>query len=87
MLGLLFAGHTAKNWHVLALLNLNGLCDVSVIIIMPFKKSFIEVELIYNVVPVSGVQHVYIYIHKFFFRFFSLIGYYNILNRVPCAIE
>ena len=28
----------------------------------------------------------YIYFF-FFFRLFDLIGYYNILNRVPCAIQ
>ena len=28
----------------------------------------------------------YIYIYPFFFRFFSHIGYYRILSRVPCAI-
>ena len=31
----------------------------------------------------SKVIQVYIYI--FFFRFFSIIGYYKILNIVPCA--
>ena len=29
----------------------------------------------------------YIYIYIFFFRFFSIIGYYKILNIVPCAIQ
>ena len=40
----------------------------------------------------SGVQqsdliiHVCIsYIHTVFFRFFSIIDYYEMLNRVPCA--
>ena len=28
-----------------------------------------------------------IYIYIFFFRFFSLIGYYKILSIVPCAIQ
>ena len=48
-----------------------------------------EVELIYNVTLVSGVQHsdsvIHIYIYTFFFRFFSLIGYYKIFSIVPCA--
>ena len=26
-------------------------------------------------------------IYKFFFIFFSLIGYYKILTRAPCAIQ
>ena len=59
--------------------------------------------MIYNVVSyrytVSGIQlsvcvyiythiyvHVYMYI-PFFFRHFSYIGYYTILNRVPCPIQ
>ena len=62
----------------------------------------IEVELIYNVLLVSGVQHrnsvykkntwvnkenINIYIYKFFFRFLSLIGYDKILSIMPCAIQ
>ena len=35
--------------------------------------------------------YIYIYTHThiyiFFFRFFSIIGYYKILNIVPCAIQ
>ena len=59
-----------------------------------FFYFFIEVQLIYNVVLVSGVQqsdpvlymyaYVYIYI---FFRFFSIVGYYKILKIVLCTIE
>ena len=40
-----------------------------------------------NVVLVSGVSTViqlYIYIYLFFFKFFSHLGYYRILGRVPC---
>ena len=51
------------------------------------KKILIEVQLIYNVALVSGVQQndsvIYIHIciiYIFFFRFFSIIGYYKILN-------
>ena len=29
----------------------------------------------------------YIHIYPFFFRFFSHIGHYRILRRVPCAIQ
>ena len=46
---------------------------------------FFEVYLIYNVVLVSGIQPSDSVI--FFFRFFSIIGYYKILNIVPCAIQ
>ena len=31
--------------------------------------------------------YIYIYIYIFFFRYFSVIGYYKILNIVPCAIQ
>ena len=27
------------------------------------------------------------YTYVFFFRFFSVIGYYKIMNIVPCAIQ
>ena len=30
---------------------------------------------------------VYTYIYIFFFRFFSIIGYYKILNIVPCTFR
>ena len=62
----------------------------------------IGVEVIYNVVLVSDVQHsdsvihiyvcvcvcvcVYIYICIYFFRFFSFVDYYKILNIVPSAL-
>ena len=35
----------------------------------------------------SKVIQLYIHIYLFFFRFFSHIGYYRVLNRVPCAIQ
>ena len=46
-------------------------------------------KLICNLVLVLGVQQVvqlYLCIHTVF-RFFSIIGYYKILNTVPCAIQ
>ena len=55
-----------------------------------------EVQLVYSVVLVSGVQQSdsVIYtcmknkrIHLFFFRCFSLIDYYKILRIIPCAIQ
>ena len=48
-----------------------------------FFFFLIEVWLIYSVVLVSGVQKS----DTFFFRFFSIIVYYKILNIVPCAIQ
>ena len=59
-----------------------------------FLKIFNGVELIYNVVLVSGVQQSESvkHIHRstlffFFLRFFSHIGHYRVLSRVPCAIQ
>ena len=43
----------------------------------------------YNVALVSDVQQsdsVAYNIYIFFFRFFSIIGYYKILNIIPCMI-
>ena len=55
----------------------------------------IDIQLVYSVVLVPGVQQsdsvlhicVYIYRYIFFFRLLSIIGYYKILNIVPCAIQ
>ena len=43
----------------------------------------IEVELIYSVVLVTGVQQSNMYIYIFFF----IMVYYKRLNTVPCAIS
>ena len=60
-------------------------------------KSFIEVELVYNIVLVSDVQWsdsvcvcvcVYIHIHIYsFLTLFSIVVYHRILNIVPSAIQ
>ena len=58
----------------------------------------IHTRLIYNVGLVSAVQqndsipHIYIhtrilYIHTLFFRLFSILVYYNILDIFSCAIQ
>ena len=52
-------------------------------------------QLIYNIVLVSSVQkvipfdiYIYTYVYIFFFFiFFSIIGYYKILNIIPCGIQ
>ena len=36
----------------------------------------------YNIVSVSDGQQ-----NDMFFQFFSIIGYYKILNIVPCAVQ
>ena len=40
---------------------------------------------------VSGVQQsdsvIHIGVYIYIFRFFSIIGYYKILNIVPCAVQ
>ena len=50
------------------------------------KQLFIEVQFIYNVVLVSGIQQSDSLTDIYFFRFFSIIVYYKILNVVPCVI-
>ena len=52
---------------------------------MYFLKFFIGVQLIYDIVLVSGVHKVnHLHIYPFYFRFFSHIDYYRVLNRVFC---
>ena len=51
-----------------------------------FFKFYIGVYLI-NDVLVSSVQKIDLVIHIYFFRFFSLMGYYKILSIIPCAIQ
>ena len=55
-----------------------------------FTLNFTGVWLTYSVVlfqVYSKVNQCCIYIYPFFFRFFSLIGYYRIVSVVPCAIQ
>ena len=60
-----------------------------------FFFFLIEVELIYNVVLVSGIQQndsdIYIdrytHIYIFFVIFFPIMFYYRILNTVSCALQ
>ena len=45
--------------------------------------------MIYNVVFISGIQQSESVIHIYIFtllRFFSHIGHYRVLSRVPCAV-
>ena len=53
-----------------------------------FFFTIISETLLYNVVLVSAVQQsesvLYVYI---VFRLSSIIGYYKILNIVPCAVQ
>ena len=35
----------------------------------------------------SKVNQLYTYIYPLFFGFFSYIGHYRVLNRVPCTIQ
>ena len=57
---------------------------------IPFFKK-IELQLIYNIMLVSSVQDrdsvIHTYVSPFFFRLFSIIGYYKKLDIVPCAIQ
>lgn len=59
-------------------------CDIIII----FKKIFIGIKLIYNVVLVLGVQHRESVLHIYIiFRFFSHIGYDRILSRELCTLK
>ena len=52
-----------------------------------FKFNFfIGVELLYNVLLVSAVNQLSIYIYPLFFRFSSHLSHHRALSRVPCAI-
>lgn len=66
---------------------------------MEFSKKLLASFLLLNLTTVDlqyyisfrGTEKnfncVYIYIHIHFFRFFPITGYYDLLNRVPCAIQ
>lgn len=47
---------------------------------------YFEVELICSVLLVSGVQRGDSVVHTYF-TFFSILGYYNIVSVVPCAVQ
>ena len=42
-------------------------------------------DLLYSKVTIH--KHTHILKHTFFFRFFSILGYYKILNIVPWAVQ
>ena len=48
---------------------------------------YIEVWLIYSVAFQVYSSDSLIHIHVYFFKFFSHLGYYITLSRVPCAIQ
>ena len=57
-------------------------------------KVYRKVILLYVCVCVYVYVYIYIYIYThiyhtyiFLFRFFSIIGYYQMLNTVPCATQ
>ena len=54
-------------------------------ILMLFFLFLVEVQLICNIVLVSGIQQsqCYTYIYTYFFKLFSFIGYYKVLSTVP----
>ena len=43
--------------------------------------------MLYKVYNKVILLYICVCIYIFFFRFFSIIGYYKILNIVPCAIQ
>ena len=53
-------------------------------------KHFIGIYLIYNVVLVpmySKVNPLYTYICPLSFRFYSYVGHYRLLSRLPCVVQ
>ena len=54
-----------------------------------FNLFFIETELIYNVLVLGVIQQSdsILYTYMFLFIFFTTMGYYRILNIVPCATQ
>ena len=52
-----------------------------------FKLIFIWVQLIYNVVLVSGLMQSESDIHVYIFTLFQLLFSYRLLSRVPCAMQ
>ena len=56
-----------------------------------FSKNCVEVELIYNVVLISGVQQsesvIYIYMYPCFGGFFSHFSHYRVLSKVSYATQ
>ena len=40
-----------------------------------------------RVIQIYIYIYIYIHTHTHFFKFFSIIGYYTLLNIVPCAIQ
>ena len=64
--------------------------NMSIMSIIAFKKTlfYIRIQLINNLVLVSGVHKkvIQLYMYLFFFKFLFPLGYYKILSRVPCSI-
>ena len=54
------------------------------------KKKKIEVQLICNIVLVSGAQHsgsVFLQVTLHYTRYIYLVYYYKIMGIIPCAIQ
>ena len=52
-------------------------------------ENFIDIQLIYSVMPISAIQQrdSVIHIHSFLKTFFSIIVHHEILSIVPCATQ
>ena len=63
--------------------------DVPFLTDLPFLFFLIEEKLIYSVSSYTAKWlfiHMYVWCsYVFFFRFFSVLGFYRILNIVPCV--
>ena len=45
------------------------------------------VSNVQQVIQLYKLIYIYVCVYVFFFRFFSIIGYYKVLNIVACAIQ
>ena len=52
-------------------------------------ENFIDIQLIYSVMPISAIQQrdSVTHIHSFLQTFFSLIVHHETLSMVPCATQ
>ena len=58
-----------------------------IIIVSNFYWNIGDLQCCVTFCYIAIVDHTYIYIYLLSFRFFSHVGHYRVLSRVPCAIQ